>query len=108
MGLEGLKAVIAKYEADPKSANGFSSGGYSLDYDKIWRGNVVIGYVNSAKTDSTPNPDVPPFLPTSRTPGEEGDFFVSSQAVAPPEPASPPMSISSPEGARSEEKPAPE
>jgi hypothetical protein len=103
MGIEGLKAALAKYEQDPEKANGFSSGGYSIDYDKIWRGNVVIGYANEA---GKQNPDIPTFLPTSKTTREEGDCFVSSEAVAPPEPASPPMSISSPEGAASEEKPS--
>ena len=104
MGLEGLKAVIAKYEEDPEKANGFSSGGYSVDYDKIWRGNTVIGYADAKGKE---NPDIPTFLPTSKTTREEGDCFVSSEAVAPPEPASPPMSINSPEGAASEEPPAP-
>jgi hypothetical protein len=104
MGLEGLKAVIAQFEADPGKANGFSSGGYSLDYGKIWRGNTVIGYANDQAGDK--NPDVPKFLPTSKTTREEGDCFVAAQAVAPPEIASPPMSISSPEGAQSEEKPS--
>jgi hypothetical protein len=107
MALEGLKAVVAQYEANPEKANGFSSGGYSIDYDKIWRGNVVVGYTNPDKKDAS-NPDIPSFLPTSRTSPEEGQCFVAAKAVAPPEPASPPMSISSPEGAASEEKSAPE
>ena len=102
MGLEGLKAVIAKYEQDPEKANGFSSGGYSVDYDKIWRGNTVIGYADDT---SGGNPETPKFLPTSKTTREEGDCFVASQAVAPPEPASPAMSIHSPEGAQSEDQP---
>jgi hypothetical protein len=112
MGLEGLKAVIAKYEEDPEKANGFSSGGYSIDYDKIWRGNTVIGYANDSAGGDNPdipnpnNPDIPKFLPTSKTTREEGDCFAASAAVAPPEPASPAMSINSPEGAQSEEKPS--
>jgi hypothetical protein len=107
MGLEGLKAVIKKYEADPEKAAGFSSGGYSIDYDKVWRGNTVIGYVNDAKKKDMTNPDIPTFLPTSKTTPEEGSCFVAAQAVAPPEAASAPMTIKSPEGAESEEKPAP-
>jgi hypothetical protein len=103
MGLEGLKAVIAKYEENPEKANGFSSGGYSIDYDKIWRGNTVIGYADDKA--GIENPDIPKFLPTSKTSREEGDCFAASAAVAPPEPASPPMSITSPEGAQSEEQP---
>jgi hypothetical protein len=103
MGLEGLKAVLAKFETDPKKANGFSSGGYSLDYDKIWRGNVVVGYANDQSGEN--NPDIPKFLPTSKTTREEGDLFVASQATAPPEAMSPPMSITSPEGAQSETPP---
>jgi len=106
MGLEGLKAVIAKYEADPEKAAGFSSGGYAIDYDKVWRGNDVIGYVNDQKKDMT-NPDIPTFLPTSKTTPEEGSCFVAAQAAAPPEAASAPMTITSPEGAESEEKAAP-
>lgn len=105
MGLEGLKAVLAQYEANPEKANGFSSGGYSLDYDKIWRGNTVIAYVNPQDNANGANPDVPKFLPTSRTTPEEGNALVTSQAIAPPEPVSAPMTISSPEGAASEEKP---
>jgi hypothetical protein len=104
MGLEGLKAVIAKYEENPEKANGFSSGGYSVDYDKIWRGNTVIGYADEKGKD---NPEIPTFLPTSKTTREEGDAFAASAAVAPPEPASPPMSITSPEGAQSEKPSAP-
>jgi hypothetical protein len=93
-----LKTIVDQVNANPKADN-VRSGTYSISYGKIWRGNVVIGYVNP---DSSIE-NAPKILPTSRTSPEEADLFANEPNLAPPEPANAPaMSIDSPEGKEAE------